>query len=51
MKRQEALNLMGRTDKHSESNTESASHTQIFKQQKQLHGRNHCIPLNTNNEC
>jgi hypothetical protein len=36
---------------HSESSTESAAHTQILKQQKQLNIRNHHIILNTNSEC
>jgi hypothetical protein len=31
MKGREALNLLRRKDKHSESNTESAAHTQIHK--------------------
>jgi hypothetical protein len=47
MKRWKVLNLMRRTDKHSESTIESAAHTQILKQ-KQLNGRNHHIPLNIN---
>jgi hypothetical protein len=29
----------------------SASHTQIFEQQKQLNGRSHHIPININTEC
>jgi hypothetical protein len=49
-KGQEVLNFM-RTDKHSESSTESDAHTQILKQQKQLNDRNHHIPLSTNIEC
>jgi hypothetical protein len=48
MKGQEVLNLMRRTDKHSESSIESVVHTQILKQ---LNGSNHHIPLNTNTEC
>jgi hypothetical protein len=51
MKRQEVLSLMRRIDKYSESNTESAACTQMFKQQKQLNGRNNHIPINTNTEC
>jgi hypothetical protein len=51
MKVLEVLNLMRRTDKHSESSIESTAHTQILKQQKQLNRRNHHIPLNTNTEC
>jgi hypothetical protein len=49
-KRQEVLNLTKRTDKNSESSTESAVHTQILKQQKQLNSRNHHLTLNTNTE-
>jgi hypothetical protein len=45
-------------NKHNHESTEStkphdielAAHTQILKQQKQLNGRNHHIPLNTNTE-
>jgi hypothetical protein len=51
MKGQEALKLIRRTDKHSESSTELSAHTQILKQQKQPNGRNHHIPLNTNTKC
>jgi hypothetical protein len=50
-KGQEVLNLMRRTDKHSESSIESAAHPHILKQQKQLNDRNHQILLNTNTEC
>jgi hypothetical protein len=32
----------------SESSIELAAHIQILKQQKQLNGRNHHIPLNIN---
>jgi hypothetical protein len=51
MKVREVLNLMGRIDKHSEISNESAALTQILKQQNQLNGRNHYIPINTNTEC
>jgi hypothetical protein len=51
MKGQEVLKLMIRTDKYSEGSIESAAHTQILKQPKQLNGRNHHISLNTNTEC
>jgi hypothetical protein len=47
MKWQDILNLM-RIDKYSESSIESATHTQILKQQKQLNGKNLQIPLNIN---
>jgi hypothetical protein len=50
MKGWKVLNLL-RTDKYSESSTELAAHTQILKQQKQLNGRNHHIPININTEC
>jgi hypothetical protein len=40
-----------RKDKESESSIDSAAHNQIFKQQKQLYDRNHCIPININSEC
>jgi hypothetical protein len=40
-----------RKDKESKSNTDSAAHNQTLKQQKQQNGRNHHIPINTNNEC
>jgi hypothetical protein len=38
-------------DKESESNIDSAAHNQTLKQQKQLNGRNHHIPININTEC
>jgi hypothetical protein len=50
-KGQEVLNLMRRTSKHSKSRNELAAHTQILKKLKQLNGRNHHIPINTNTEC
>jgi hypothetical protein len=34
-----------------ESNIDSAAHNQTFKQLRQLNGRNHHIPINTNTEC
>jgi hypothetical protein len=40
-----------RKDKESESSTDSAVHNQALKQQKQLNGRNHDIPMNINTEC
>jgi hypothetical protein len=42
------LNLIWRRDKYSENSIESSVQTQILEQQKQLHGRNYHIPLNTN---
>jgi hypothetical protein len=51
-KRTGSLNLMRRTDKHSDSSIELAARTQILKQKNnQLNGRNHYIPLKTNTEC
>jgi hypothetical protein len=47
----EASNNRKRKDKESESSTDSAAHNQILKQQKQLNGRNHHIPININTEC
>jgi hypothetical protein len=40
-----------RKDKKSESSTDLAAHNQILKQHKQLNGRNHHTPINTNTEC
>jgi hypothetical protein len=44
-------NQRRRKDKESESNIDSAAHSQALKQQKQLNGRNHHIPVNINTEC
>jgi hypothetical protein len=44
----DVLNLRGRKDKKSESTIDLAAHTQILKQQKQLNGRTHHIPININ---
>jgi hypothetical protein len=43
MKGWEELNLIRRTEKYSENSIELATHTQIFKQQKQLNVKNHHI--------
>jgi hypothetical protein len=40
-----------RKHKESERSIDSAAHNQTLKQQKQLSGRNHHIPINTNTEC
>jgi hypothetical protein len=40
-----------RKDKKSESNINSAAHNQTLKQQKQLNGSNHRIPINIYTEC
>jgi hypothetical protein len=47
----QAVSNHRRKDKESESNTDSAAHNQILKQQKQLSDRNHHIPININPEC
>jgi hypothetical protein len=39
-----------RKDKESESNIDSTAYNQILTQQKQLNGRNHHTPFNTNTE-
>jgi hypothetical protein len=44
MKGKEASNHRRRKDKESESNINSATHTKILKQQKQLNDRNHHMP-------
>jgi hypothetical protein len=51
MRGQAVLNHRRKKDKELESNIDSAAHTQILKQQKQLNGRNHHIPININTEC
>jgi hypothetical protein len=38
-------------DKESESSIDSTAHNQTLKQQKQINGRNHHIPINNNTEC
>jgi hypothetical protein len=40
-----------RKDKESQSSIDLTAYNQILKQQKQLNGRNHHIPINTNTEC
>jgi hypothetical protein len=47
----EVSNHRRRKHKKSEISIGSTVHNQIFKQQKQLNGRNHHIPININNEC
>jgi hypothetical protein len=47
----EVSNHRRRKDKQSESSIDLAAHNQILKQQKQLNGRNHHIPININTEC
>jgi hypothetical protein len=38
-------------DKESESSIDSTAHNQTLKQQKQINGRNHHIPININTKC
>jgi hypothetical protein len=51
MKGQAVPNHRRRKDKESESSMDSAAQNQTLKQQKQLNGRTHHIPINTNTEC
>jgi hypothetical protein len=51
MRGREASNHRRRKDKESESTIDLTAHRQILKQQKQLNGRNHHIPININTEC
>jgi hypothetical protein len=51
MRGQAVSNHMRRKDKKSVSNIDSAEHNQTLKQQKQLNGKNHHIPINNNTEC
>jgi hypothetical protein len=51
MKGKAVPNHRRRKDKEVESNIDSGVHNQILKQQKQLNGRNHHIPINTNTQC
>jgi hypothetical protein len=43
-------NLRRRNDKESESSIDSGAHNQILKQQKQVNGRNHHVPLDVTTE-
>jgi hypothetical protein len=40
-----------RNDKESDSSIDSDAHNQTLKQNKQLNGRNHYIPININTKC
>jgi hypothetical protein len=51
MRGQAVSNHKRRKDKESENSIDSAAHNQILKQQTQLNGMNHHIPININNEC
>jgi hypothetical protein len=51
MSGQAVSNHRRRKDKESESSNDSAAHNQTLKQQKQLNGKNHHIPVNSNTEC
>jgi hypothetical protein len=48
MKRLATPNHRGRKGKKVESNTDSATHNQTLKQQRQLNDRDHHILINTN---
>jgi hypothetical protein len=48
MKGQAVPNHRRRKGKKVESNTDSATHNQTLKQQRQLNDRDHHIPINTN---
>jgi hypothetical protein len=51
MRGQAAPNHSRKKDKESESSIDSVAHNQILKQQKELNGRNHHIPINIYTEC
>jgi hypothetical protein len=51
MRGQEVSNHRRRKDKKSDSSLDSSAHHQTLKQQKQLNGMNHHIPININTEC
>jgi hypothetical protein len=50
LKGQAIPNHRRRKGKKVENNVDSATHNQTFKQ-RQLHDRDHHIPINTNTEC
>jgi hypothetical protein len=51
MRGQALPNDRRRKGKKVESNIDLAAHNLILKQQRQINGRNHHIPINTNTEC
>jgi hypothetical protein len=51
MKGEAIPNHRRRKGKKVENNIDSAAHNQTHKQLRQLNGRNHHIPINTNTEC
>jgi hypothetical protein len=51
MRGQAVPNHRRRKNKESENSTDSTAYNQIFKQEKQINGMNHHIPININNEC
>jgi hypothetical protein len=51
MKRQAVQSHRKSKDKKVKNNSDSATHNQTLKQQKQLNDRNHHIPINANTEC
>jgi hypothetical protein len=50
MRGQEVSKHRRRKDKESDSSIDSATHNQTLKQQKQLNGRDHHIPISSNTE-
>jgi hypothetical protein len=51
MKERAIPNHRRRKGKKVKSNIVSATHNQTLNQQRQLHDRDHHIPINTNTEC
>jgi hypothetical protein len=51
MKGQAKPNHRRRKGKKVKSKTDSAAHHQTLNQQRQLHDRDHHVPINTNTEC
>jgi hypothetical protein len=51
MKGQAKANPRTRKGKKVQSNTDSAAHNQTLNQQRQLHDRDHHVPISTNTEC
>jgi hypothetical protein len=51
MKGQAIPNHRRRKGKKVNSNTDLATHNQMLNQQRQLHDRDHHVPINSNTEC
>jgi hypothetical protein len=51
MREGEVPNNRRRKDKLSDSSIDSAAYNQILKQQEQINGRNHHIPIKFKTEC